>query len=47
MRLRIRLSEILFENQNTTAAVTMEMKYLHTGLSNYAEIPLLHRLVIS
>ena len=26
------------QNQNTTASVAMEMKYLHVGISNYAEI---------
>ena len=27
-----------FQNQNTTASVAMEMKYLHVDISNYAEI---------
>ena len=33
-------SHYIFQNQNTTAPVTMEMKYLQVGISNYAEIPL-------
>ena len=45
------LSAILFENQNMTTLVAMEMKYLHgQGISNYAEIPLIltnHLLGIS
>ena len=31
----------IFHNQNTTAPVAMVMKYLHVGISNYAEIPLI------
>ena len=30
----LNLSTILFENQNTTASVAMEMKYLQVGISN-------------
>ena len=32
--LQVNLSALLFENQNTTATVAMEMKYLHEGISN-------------
>ena len=43
-------SVILFQNESTTATVTMDMKYSHVGVSNDAEIPLVltnHLLEIS
>ena len=44
------LSAMLFENQNKTAVVAMEMKYQHEGISYWAEIALVltnHLLEIS